>query len=134
MTPDAPPYSAPYSCVSTWNSAMESTVTRDCGNVPVRSSLLYWPSTRYRLLPDSRPFALYAEPSNDPARRAGVIPGTNCSKANCSRPCIGRLSTSAAVRFLPISVWVTSMIGVSPVTVISSDNVPTGILKLMVTA
>src|SRR6185503_18207142 len=78
MTPDAPPYSAPYSCVRIWNSDMESTVTRDCGNVPVRSSLLYWPSTRYRLLPLSRPLALYAEPSNDPGCSAGVSPGTSC--------------------------------------------------------
>jgi hypothetical protein len=31
-------------------------------------------------------------PSKDPAVRFGVNPGTNCIKAICSRPCIGRLS------------------------------------------
>ena len=58
MTPVDPPYSAPYSCVKTWNSAIESTVTRACGSAIVRSSLLDWPSSMNWLLPASRPFAL----------------------------------------------------------------------------
>ena len=71
-TPDDPPNSAVYWCVSTWNSAIESSVMRACGPVPPPSvSWLAAPSTLQTLLAVVRPFTLKLPPSNSPGRKVG---------------------------------------------------------------
>ena len=67
-TPVEPPYSAPYWCVCTWYSDIESSDTRACVpcEPPRRESLSFCPSTRNRLLVVAWPLALNWPPSNDP--------------------------------------------------------------------
>src|SRR6266508_3575686 len=95
-TPVEPPYSAPYWCVCTWYSAIESSEMRACVPCapPRRESLLNCPSTRNRLDVVACPLALYCPPSNAPGCSAGTRPGIVCMRLNWLRLNDGRLSMS----------------------------------------
>src|SRR6185295_6421629 len=132
-TPVEPPYSAPYWCVCTWYSDIESSETRACVpcEPPRRESLSYWPSTRNRLLFVAWPLALNCPPSNEPTCSVGTRPGIVCIRLNWLLFALGELSISEAVMFVPILLAVVSTTGLSPVTMTVSRTPARFIVRLI---